>query len=441
MRFGAEGFTLANGLEVVVIPNHRAPIVTQMVWYKVGGADEPRGTSGIAHFLEHLMFKGTKTMQAGAFSRLVAQNGGRENAFTTEDYTAFYQTVAADRLEMVMKLEADRMNGLVLNDAVVLPERDVILEERRMRIDNDPASLLAEQINAALYLHHPYRIPTIGWESEMEKLSTADAVAFYERWYHPNNAILVVSGDADPGEVRRLAERYYGPIPAAALPPRERVAEPPHVAATRLESRSDRVAQPQWSRSYLAPSYTGGETRYAYPLQVLTEILGGGATSRLHRSLVTERKLALDVGAFYSPGGRDSGRFGFYATPRSGISVTEIESAIDAEVAAILAKGVDASEVERATRRMVAAEIYARDGVSGPARIFGAALATGRRIADVEAWPDRIAKVTAEEVDAAARFVLKPETSVTGILLPTGNVSAAAPRAPATPLTGGGSIE
>ncbi|HZS82463.1 MAG TPA: pitrilysin family protein [Stellaceae bacterium] len=431
MRFGAQGFTLENGMQVVVIPNHRVPAVTQMVWYKVGAADEPRGKSGIAHFLEHLMFKGTKAVGPGMFSQIVAKNGGRDNAFTSEDYTVFHQTVAADRLELVMKLEADRMNGLVLEDAVVLPERQVILEERRSRIDNSPAALLNEQVRTAIYLHHPYRNPTIGWESEMAQLSTADALAFYRTWYHPNNAVLVVSGDVTVDEVRRLAEKYYGPIPAQPVPPRLRVKEPPRVAAARLEFRSPEVAQANWTRSYLAPSYTGGETKYAYPLQVLAEIVGGGATSRLYRALVVEQKLALAAGAFYDPGPLDLSTFGFYATPRAGVEMAQLEAAIAAQIKTLLEKGVTPEEVARATARMQAEEVYSRDSLAGPARIFGAALAVGRTIDDVEAWPARIGKVTAEEVNAAARYVIKDADAVTGVLLPANPAAMAEAPAPA----------
>ena len=243
-RFGAESFTLANGLEVVVVPNHRVPAVTQMLWYKVGAADDPRGKSGIAHFLEHLMFKGTEANPPGAFSALISQTGGRNNAFTTEDYTVFHETVARDGLDMVMRLEADRMTGLVLDDSLVLPERQVILEERRMRIDNQPSALLAEQLMAGLFLNASYRMPTIGWETEMRGLGTADALAFYRDWYMPNNAILIVAGDVTTAEVRELAERHFGPLPARPLPPRLRLDEPPHQAAVRLEMKSARVAQP-----------------------------------------------------------------------------------------------------------------------------------------------------------------------------------------------------
>ncbi|MDB5406698.1 MAG: peptidase [Rhodospirillales bacterium] len=437
-RFGAEGFMLSNGMQVVVIPNHRAPVVTQMVWYKAGGADEQRGKSGIAHFLEHLMFKGTKDVAPGMFSRIVAQNGGRDNAFTGEDYTAYYQTVAIDRLPLIMKLESDRMANLQLKDEVVLPERKVILEERRMRIDNSPAALLDEQTRTAIYLHHPYRIPTIGWEHEMEGLTTADALAWYGTWYAPNNAILVVSGDIDVAQLKPLAEQYYGVIPARPVPERVRVSEPPRVATARLEFRSPQVAQANWTRSYQAPSYTGGETAQAYPLQVLSQILGGGETSILYRSLVLKQQLALGAGSFYDPGARDITTFGFYASPRPGVTVAQLETAMEAEIQKLLTEGVSAEDVARAKSRMVTAAVYARDSLSGPANIFGAALANGRTIEDVEQWPDRVAQVTVAEVDAAAHQVIHEKEAVTSILLPdpTSLAAAGPAAAPVAPSPG-----
>jgi zinc protease len=440
-RFGAEGFTLANGMQVVVIPNHRAPVVTQMVWYKAGGADEPLGKSGIAHFLEHLMFKGTKDVPPGMFSRLVAQNGGRDNAFTGEDYTAYYQTVAIDRLPLVMKLESDRMANLQLTDAVVLPERKVILEERRMRVDNNPAALLEEQTRTAIYLHHPYRIPTIGWEHEMEGLTTEDALAWYRTWYAPNNAILVVSGDITAAQLKPLAEQYYGVIPARPVPARNRVKDPPRVATSQLEFRSAQVAQANWTRSYQAPSYTSGDMVHAYPLQVLSQLLGGGETSVLYRSLVLRQQLALGAGSFYDPGALDITTFGFYASPRPGVTVAQLEAAMEAEIQKVLTEGVSAEDVERAKARMVATAVYARDSLSGPANIFGAALATARTIDDVEQWPDRIAKVTVAEVDAAAHAVIHEKEAVTSILLPDPTaVAAAGSSVPAAAPSPGGTL-
>jgi zinc protease len=417
-QFNAESFTLANGLEVVVAENHRAPIATQMIWYKVGAADEQRGKTGIAHFLEHLMFRGTKETPPGAFSRTIAQNGGRDNAFTTADYTAYYQNVATDRLELVMKLEAERMRDLVITDAVVVPERDVILEERRSRIDNSPAALLNEQLAAAQFLNHPYHNPVIGWEHEMAGLTTEDALDFYRRWYAPNNAVLVIGGDVTVDRVRALAEKYYGPIPSRPVPERHRVSEPPKAAATRLVMKSPRAGEPSWTRSYLAPSYHAGEKQYAYALQVLAEALGGGASARFYHTLVLEKQAALNAGAFYSPDAVDLATFGFYATPRKGVAIADLEAALEAEVKKVLTDGLSAEEVDRAKRHMQSQAIYARDSLEGPARVIGSGLASGRTLDEVETWPARIGRVTVDEVNAAARLVLHDETAVTGVLLP-----------------------
>ena len=417
-RFNAESFTLGNGLQVIVLPNHRVPAVTQMVWYKTGAADDPRGKSGIAHFLEHLMFKGTRANPGAAFSALIAQNGGRDNAFTTEDYTVFHETVAKDRLDLAMPLEADRMTGLVLDDAAVLPERDVILEERRMRIDNDPSALLREQVIAGLYLNASYHNPTIGWEHEMRGLGTADALAFYRNWYAPNNATLIVAGDVETAEVRVLAEHHFGPLAARSVPPRLRLEEPPHYAAIRLEMKSPRAAQPSWRRFYLAPSYRAGATQHVYALQILAEILAGSADSRLHKALVLDKKLALSVGAGYSPSALGLAEFGVYATPKPGVAIADIEAAVEAELHRLLEHGVEAEEVAQAARRMQASAIYSQDSLSGPANIVGTALAIGRSLDEVAAWPDKLGAVTPAEVAAAARAVLVERNSATGILLP-----------------------
>ena len=417
-RFNAESFTLGNGLQVIVLPNHRVPAVTQMVWYKTGAADDPRGKSGIAHFLEHLMFKGTRVNPGAAFSALIARNGGRDNAFTTEDYTVFHETVAKDRLDLAMRLEADRMTGLVLDDAAVLPERDVILEERRMRIDNDPSALLREQLIAGLYLNASYHNPTIGWEHEMRGLGTADALAFYRDWYAPNNAILIVAGDVETAEVRVLAEHHFGPLAARSVPPRLRLEEPPHYAAIRLEMKSPRAAQPSWRRFYLAPSYRAGATQHVYALQILAEILAGSADSRLHKALVLDKKLALSVGAGYSPSALGLAEFGVYATPKPGVAIADIEAAVEAELHRLLEHGVEAEEVAQAARRMQASAIYSQDSLSGPANIVGTALAIGRSLDEVAAWPDKLGAVTPAEVAAAARAVLVERNSATGILLP-----------------------
>ena len=415
--FNPETFTLENGMQVVVVPNHRVPVVTHMVWYKVGSADEPAGRSGIAHFLEHLMFKGTKTLEPGEFSRTVARNGGRENAFTSTDYTAYFQTVAVNRLELVMRMEADRMTNLVLTESAIEPERRVILEERRQRTDNAPAAILREEANAALFLNHPYGKPVIGWEHEIRALGLDDILAFYRQHYAPNNAVLVVAGDTTAAELRPLAERYYGPIPPAPVPPRVRPQEPPHNAARRVELRDVRVRDPSWNRTFLAPSYSAGAIEHAYALQVLSEILGGGATSRLYRSLVVEGKLANSAGAYYGADTLGPSRLGFYASPRPGVSMEALEEAVDGVLVRLLDKGVTDKEAARAKGRMRARAIYARDSLGAGARVLGAALAGGRTVEDVESWPDRIGAVTRADVDAAARAVIVAGRSVTSLLL------------------------
>lgn len=414
--FDPTTFILDNGLQVVVVTNRRAPIVTQMLWYKVGSADEPRGKSGLAHVLEHLMFKGTEQYPDGQFSEIVARNGGRENAFTSYDYTGYYQSVARDRLELIMKLEADRMENLALTPEQVRTESMVVLEERHQRVGNDPASKLSEMTSASLYLHHPYGTPIIGWENELKSITLEDAKAYYKRWYAPNNAVLIVAGDVTADEVRPLAEKYYGPIPRAHTPARQRVQEPEQSAPRRVELESAQVGQPQVAIRYLAPSYRTDEDGAAYALEVLSEVLGGGPTSRLYRALVVEQAVAASAGSWYSPERWDTTNFGFYITPRPGVDIDKAEDALRAEIEALLKDGVNAEEVEDAKERLRANAVYARDSVFNAPRIFGRALTTGQSVADVEAWPERIAEVTPEEVEKAARQVLRPNRSVTSVL-------------------------
>ncbi len=416
-QFDAESFTLSNGLEVVVVPFHRAPAVTQMLWYKAGAYDDPPGKSGIAHFLEHLMFRGTKETPPGEFSRIVSQNGGSENASTSPDYTVYYQTVAADRLELMMRLEAERMHDLLITEEQVTPEREVVIEERRTRVDNVPASLLDEQRNAVLFLNSHYRLPPIGWVQEMRGLGADDARKFYATWYAPNNAVLVIAGDVDPARVRTLAETYYGPIPPHPVPAHAALAEPTKVAATRLEMTSGRVATPAWSLSYLAPSYTEAGGKPADALTVLAEILGGGESARLYRTLVIDRKLAVSAGAGYEPY-RAAGSFSLYAEPKNGVPVADVEAAALAVAQKLLQEGVTAAEVDRVKRRLQASALYSRDSLSGVARIIGASLVSGRTLDEIQAWPERIGAITPEDVMAAARQVLKESEGVTAVLLP-----------------------
>jgi zinc protease len=437
--FNPETFTLDNGMQVVVVTNRRAPVVSHHVWYKIGSADSPYGKSGLAHFLEHLMFKGTKSLAPGEFSRIVARNGGNENAFTGPDYTGYFQTIARDRLELVMQMEADRMINLQLGEQEVLNERSVVLEERSQRVDNDPAARLSEQLNATQYYHHPYRIPVIGWRHEIESYTREDALAFYHAWYAPNNAVLIVAGDIDAAELRPLAEKYYAAIPARPIPPRIRVEEPAQEAVRDVVLSDPRVQQPSWIRSYLAPSFTVGATEHAYALEVLAEIFGGTSTSRLYRSLVIDQKLATSAGAFYRGSSLDLTTFRIYATPRPGITLDELEAAVGAELERLKEEPITDKEVERATRRLVAEATYAQDSLSTAVRSFGVALATGRTVADVEAWPERIGAVTAAQVNAAAAHVFRPETSVTGRLVPAPQQVAGPapmPAAPPAALTG-----
>ena len=416
--FNPTTFTLGNGLQVVVVENHRAPVVFHMVWYRIGSADEQPGESGLAHFLEHLMFKGTDTVKPQEFSKIVAANGGEDNAFTTADYTGYHQAIAKDKLELVMKLEADRMQHLKLSDAEVLPEREVVREERRTRTDNRPSAQLYEQATAAFYLNHPYGRPVIGWMFEIESLTTEKALAFYKRYYMPNNAVVIVAGDVTPEEVRAIAERTYGAAPRGEVPPRVRPKEPPHTAPIRVSMESSRVREPEWSRRYIAPSYRLDPDKRAYALEVLAEILGGGATSRLYRGLVVEKGIANSAGAGYEPSEYDTAEFSFYASPREGNTVEAVEAAIDAEIARVKQKGVTADEVARAKTRLQSSAIFARDSLRTAPNVIGRALMTGSTIEDVETWPDRIEAVTLEQVNGAARTIFDIGSSITTTLLP-----------------------
>jgi zinc protease len=421
--FEPKTFDLANGLRVVVIENRRAPIVTQMVWYKAGAADEVQGVSGIAHFLEHLMFKGTTNLAPGEFNRIVARYGGRDNAFTGHDYTAYFQSVSRDRLESMMRIEADRMANLTLAEREVLSERDVVLEERRQVVDQRPSSRMREQMAAALFANHPYGRPIIGWEHEIKTLSRQDALDWYARWYAPNNAMLIVSGDVSADEVRVLAERHYGPIARKQVPERVRAQEPPPVAARRVELRDPRVRQPSWSRAWLAPSHNrdlpgvlGADMADA--LDLAAEIVGGGPTSPLARALVHDRPLASGAAASYDSANLDLSVFWVFASPREGTDLRALESAIEETLARILRDGVSDDDVARAKRRTLDQAVFARDGIGTAPRAFGTAFATGKDVAWVETWPQRIAALTTEQVNAALRAVLGQDGHVTGTLLP-----------------------
>jgi zinc protease len=411
-------FKLDNGLELVVIPDHRAPVVTHMVWYKVGSADETPGKSGLAHVLEHLMFKGTATHTPGEFSQVVAQIGGQENAFTSFDYTGYFQRVPSSQLKTVMDFEADRMTGLQLTDALVLPEREVILEEQNQRVGNNPRARLTEQIEAALFLNHPYGKPVIGWRQEMEHLSREDAIAFYKRFYGPNNAIVVIAGDIDPPQALAFAKDTYGKVAQRAdIPPRSRPQEPPPVAVRSLTMADPRVEMPVLQRDYLVPSFNTAKAGESEALEVLAHILGSGNNSRMYQALVVEQKIAVAAGAWYESGAVDQAKFGVYTSPGEGITLPQLERAVDRVIASVANDGITDSELNRTKTRLIADAVYAHDSQQSMARWYGEALATGSSVADVESWPDRMRKVTAEQVREAARAWLAKQRSVTGYLV------------------------
>ncbi|WP_018322397.1 pitrilysin family protein [Bradyrhizobium sp. WSM2793] len=412
-------FTLHNGLQVVVIPDHRTPVVTQMIWYKVGSADETPGKSGLAHFLEHLMFKGTEKHPVGEFSQTVHRTGGNENASTSVDYTNYYQRVPKEQLPTMMEFEADRMTGLILKDENVLPERDVVLEERNMRVANNPDARLREQIQGALYLNHPYGRPIVGWRREIEKLDREDALAFYRRFYAPNNAILVIAGDVDAAEIRPLVERNFGSIPAQpAIPARRIRPQEPEPAAPRTVTLADpRVEQPNMRRYYLVPSATAAAAGESAALEVLAQLMGSGSNSYLYRALVVDKPLAVSANASYSSISLDPTQFAISAAPKPGVSFAEVEQAVDGVIANVAQNPIRAEDLERVKTQLIAEAIYAQDNQAVLARWYGGALTTGLSIEDIRSWPDRIRAVTAEQVRAVAQKWLEKKRSVTGYLI------------------------
>jgi zinc protease len=425
---------LANGLSVIVIQDRRAPVVTHMVYYKNGSADDPLGKSGIAHFLEHLMFKGTTKHPKGQFSEIVAGLGGQENAFTSYDYTAYYQRVSKEHLGAMMAIEADRMTGLVLEDSEVASERNVVIEERKMRTDSDPQAQLQESLLATLYVHHPYGTPVIGWEHEIESLDRQDAFAYYRRFYRPDNAILIVAGDIDPQEVMALAQTHYGPLKAggAGAETRKRVREPEGKASRLVQLKDSTVEQPMVQRAYIVPSYqtvrgqdrTGQDStaqdstgQDAYALDVLCQILGGGPTSRLYRDLVIDRRVALSASAWYWSDALDMGQFGIHAVPAEGVSLADLDASIDQVIVFLQQNLVSDAELARAKTRLIADMIYAQDSQAYLARIYGATLSLGGKVEDIQNWPTRIRSVSLEDVREVANRYLPRRQAVIGHLL------------------------
>jgi zinc protease len=412
-------FTLPNGLQVLIIQDHRTPVVTQMVWYKVGSADETPGKSGLAHFLEHLMFKGTAKHPVGEFSQTVLKIGGNENAFTSTDYTGYFQRVPRDQLPKMMEFEADRMTGLILKDENVLPERDVVLEEYNMRVANNPEARLNEQIMAALYLNHPYGRPVIGWHREIEKLDREDALAFYRRFYAPNNAILVIAGDVEVKDIRPLVEETFGKVqPQPAIPAnRVRPQEPEPVAPRTVTLADPHVEQPTVKRYYLVPSANTAAPGESAALDVLAQLMGSGSNSYLSRALVVDRPLAVSASAAYSGTSLDPTQFSISVSPRPGVEFATVEQIVDGVIADVAQKEVRAEDLERVKTQLTAEAVYAQDNQATMARWYGGGLTSGLSVEDIRSWPDRIRAVTADQIRAAAQKWLDKKRSVTGYLI------------------------
>ncbi|ODA67207.1 PqqF [Methyloligella halotolerans] len=420
-------FFLDNGLQVIVIPDHRAPVATQMLWYKVGSADDPKGISGLAHFVEHLMFKGTEANPPGQFAKVVARNGGEFNAFTRNDVTAYFERVARDRLPTVMALEADRMSNLRFSDDEVKSERNVVLEERRSRVENAPNAILQERMMAALFPGHPYGIPVIGWYEEIEGFSPEAAVAFYKRYYAPNNAVLVIAGDVTPDEVRKLAEENFGSIPASETlePVRVRpvTAAPSEPVVIQLaDPRAGRITV---QRYFPVPSYPSAKPGEAEALDLMMRIVTGGAAGKLYRRLVVEEKLAATAGGGYVRPLRDAGMLAFDAIAAEGVTAEQLEEAMTRFIAELRQGSVTQADLDRAKSSYLAQFVYAADSQDELAGHYGGFLSAGLTLDQIEAWPARIDEVTVADIEKVAATYLDPARSVTGILEPSAESLAA----------------
>lgn len=414
-----ETAALENGLEIIVIPDFRADVVTHMLWYRVGSADEPKGKSGIAHFFEHLMFRGTENMPSGEFSKTVARLGGQDNAFTSYDFTAYFQRIAKDKLGQMMQMEAERMQKLIIQPDIVAVERDVILEERSMRVDGRPASLLAEQMRKRLHDGTAYAVPVIGWRAEIEQLNAKDAGNFYRRYYAPDNAVLVVAGAVTLAEVKALAQTHYGPLKRSGRP-RDKRRAALELAVTdyrQPEVLADgRVRQNTWRRYYRLPQYKRAEKRQFVAADVLAEILSGGLTGRLYQSLVVDQKLAVNAGAYSDSSRLDNGEFVIYATPTPKASFAALAQAIEAEIDNLKSDEASEAELRRAKRQLVSGLVFARDSQQSMANIFGQAAMLGLTPDEVLGWVDEIEKITVADVRQAAQNLLVSRHSITGHL-------------------------
>ena len=421
--FYPSSFTLANGLQVVVVPNRLAPVVSQMVWYKVGAADEVRGKNGLAHYLEHLMFRGTEDIPAGEFSKIIAGQGGQDNAFTSYDYTAYFEEVASNRLSMIMQMEADRMHNLRITPETAAPELHVVLDERQQRTDNSPEGRFIEKLDSQFMPHYAYGRPVIGWKREIEKLSVSDAQKFYEKHYAPNNAVVVISGDVKVEDVMRLAAATYGRVPKRDVPPRGNPGTAPQAKARDFTKVDAGVEQTQIVWRFVAPSYATQKNGEAYAYEVLAAALDDGEVGALYKKLVTELGVASGVEASYDPDARGETSFSIEGSPRPGQSYIRLEQALRNFVRDEAQAGLDPATVEKAKQRLQRAAVFAREGLMMPGYAFGMALTTGHGVSDVEAWPDRINAVSVDQVNAALRDLAATPRQIMGALLPKSHAS------------------
>jgi zinc protease len=427
----AQEHKLANGLRVIVKEDHRAPTVVHMVWYGVGSMDEVSGTSGVAHVLEHMMFKGTRTVKGGEFSRRVAAAGGRENAFTNRDYTAYFQQVPKAALPQMMRLEADRMSNLLVTEAEFSREIKVVMEERRLRTDDQPRALVAEALNAEAYFAHPYRWPVIGWMNDLENMSYVDARDWYARWYVPNNAFVVVIGDVNADEVFALAQKYYGRIKARPLPKRKPQLEPEQRGARRVVVKAP-AELPYLLMGWKCPVLRDVDRDWQpYALEVLTGVLDGNESARLNQSLVRNNRLASEVGAGYDTTARGPGMCSLEGTPSQGRSVAELETGLRAELGRLVDEGVTEDELARVKAQVVASQVFKRDSIFGQAMEIGQFETAGLSHRDIDRVLDRVKAVTAEQVRAVAKQFFADD-NLTVVVLDPQPLDQAKPR-PAPP--------
>lgn len=416
--FGAESFSLDNGLQVIVIPNHKAPIVKQMVWYKAGAVDEEMGKGGSAHLLEHLMFRGTSKIKGNRFNSILEQNGADSNAFTSLDYTAYHQSLDISRLELAMALEADRMQNLKISPKDFELERNIVFQERKQVIENNPASPFAESFRRLLWQEHPYGRPVSGTSEEINNLTIEDVNNFYQRYYAPNNAILVLAGDIDVATAKRLAEKYYGGVKHRSIGKRITFPKMNNNLKASLRMELPQINAERITRTYIAPSYNTGKDA-VYNLSVFSKYLGEGETSELYKALVLDRKLALSVSSDYDFTSRSYGQFNISALPAEDISAADLNQAIDEEIAKAVNK-LNIDKISQTKNKMLSGLVYLQDNPFDAAAIVGGMAAVGMSVEDIENHADNIRKVTYQEVKDAAKKLFSSSAQVSGVLSPKG---------------------